>query len=111
MRHMTSQMICQRFLCFLFCISRPLLYSSPQFSLHLRILPHRRLCLWDSARSAYQRHQLRMWPDKVLRQFATVPDKPSEGVYHAPYNKLLSTLFPPDAGLAVARFDFGVGAP
>ena len=43
-----------------------------------------------------------MWPDKVLRQFATVPANPSEGDYHAPYNKLLHTLFPTDTDFVVS---------
>lgn len=42
-----------------------------------------------------------MWPDKVLRQFATVPQNPSEGDFHAPYNKLLYTLFPCDSDFVV----------
>ncbi|KDQ21955.1 hypothetical protein BOTBODRAFT_141966 [Botryobasidium botryosum FD-172 SS1] len=34
-----------------------------------------------------------MWPEKVLRQFATIPQSSSESDYQGPYNKLLYTLF------------------
>lgn len=42
-----------------------------------------------------------MWPEKVLRQFATVPPNPTESQFHAPYNKLLNTLFPVDSDFVV----------
>ena len=42
-----------------------------------------------------------MWPEKVLRQFATVPPNPTESEFQAPYNKLLNTLFPVDSGFVV----------
>jgi len=42
-----------------------------------------------------------MWPEKVIRQFSTVPQFPSEADYHGPYNKLLYTLFPPDTDFVV----------
>ncbi|KAF9651972.1 hypothetical protein BDM02DRAFT_3153944 [Thelephora ganbajun] len=42
-----------------------------------------------------------MWPDKVLRQFATVPPNPSKSDYNGPYNKLLNTLFPIDSDFVV----------
>jgi hypothetical protein len=42
-----------------------------------------------------------MWPEKVIRQFNTVPANPSESDYHGPYNKLLYTLFPPDSDFVV----------
>lgn len=42
-----------------------------------------------------------MWPDKIIRQFATVPANPSEVDFHGPYNKLLNTLFPADTDFVV----------
>lgn len=42
-----------------------------------------------------------MWPEKVIRQFSTVPQNPSESDYCGPYNKLLNTLFPPDTDFVV----------
>ncbi|KIJ47964.1 hypothetical protein M422DRAFT_28505, partial [Sphaerobolus stellatus SS14] len=42
-----------------------------------------------------------MWPDKIIRQFNTVPHNPSESDYHGPYNKLLYTLFPLDSDFVV----------
>ncbi|KAF9648959.1 hypothetical protein BDM02DRAFT_3143411 [Thelephora ganbajun] len=42
-----------------------------------------------------------MWPNKVLRQFATIPTNPSESDYHGSYNKLLNTLFPVDSDFVV----------
>ena len=42
-----------------------------------------------------------MWPEKILRQFATIPPNPSESDFHGPYNKLLYTLFPPDTDFVV----------
>ena len=43
-----------------------------------------------------------MWPDKVIRQFNSVPVvNPSESDFHGPYNKLLCTLFPADSDFAV----------
>ena len=41
------------------------------------------------------------WPAPVLRQFEKVPLNPSEADFHGPYNKLLSTLFPPDTDFTV----------
>lgn len=41
------------------------------------------------------------WPDKILRQFQTVPPNPREKEFHGPYNKLLNTLFPPDSDFTV----------
>ena len=42
-----------------------------------------------------------MWPDTILRQFATVPPNPSVNDYRGPYNKLLYTLFPAETDFAV----------
>ena len=41
------------------------------------------------------------WPPRVLRQFAKVPNAPSESDFHGPYNKLLNTLFPVDTEFTV----------
>lgn len=46
-----------------------------------------------------------MWPESILRQFATVPPANStenESEFHPPYNKLLNTLFPVDSDFVVA---------
>jgi len=42
-----------------------------------------------------------VWPDKVIRQFQTVPAKPLQSDFHGPYNKLLHTLFPADSDYTV----------
>jgi hypothetical protein len=42
-----------------------------------------------------------MWPNKIIRQFRTIPSNPSESDYHGPYNKLLYTLFPVDSDFVV----------
>ena len=45
-----------------------------------------------------------MWPVKVLRQFEiaqTAGNDALENVLHAPYNKLLNTLFPVDTDFTV----------
>jgi hypothetical protein len=42
------------------------------------------------------------WPEKVLRQFQSIPANPSENEFHGPYNKLLYTIFPPDSDFTVA---------
>ncbi|EJD05292.1 uncharacterized protein FOMMEDRAFT_80813 [Fomitiporia mediterranea MF3/22] len=34
------------------------------------------------------------WPEKVIRQFQTVPQNPNESDFYGPYNKLLYYLFP-----------------
>lgn len=41
------------------------------------------------------------WPDKVIRQFQTIPPNPIENAFHGPYNKLLNTLFLPDSDFTV----------
>ena len=42
-----------------------------------------------------------MWHQKFLRQFAAVPQNPSESEFQGPYNKLLSFLFPVDSDFTV----------
>ena len=44
-----------------------------------------------------------MWPADILRQFdiAHAVDPELENVWHAPYNKLLNTLFPVDTAFTV----------
>lgn len=45
----------------------------------------------------------RMWPDSILRRFATIPnDNQTEGEYHAPYNKLFHTIFTVDSDFSIA---------
>jgi hypothetical protein len=41
------------------------------------------------------------WPEKVIRQFQTIPPNPIESDFHGAYNKLLNTLFPPDTDFTV----------
>ncbi len=41
------------------------------------------------------------WPEKVIRQFQTIPPNPIESDFHGPYNKLLYTLFPSDTDFTV----------
>ncbi|KZT19831.1 hypothetical protein NEOLEDRAFT_1077109 [Neolentinus lepideus HHB14362 ss-1] len=41
------------------------------------------------------------WPPKVICQFKKVPVNPSKAHFHGPYNKLLSTLFPPDTNFTI----------
>ena len=41
------------------------------------------------------------WPDKVMRQFWSIPTNPDESDFHGVYNKLLYTLFPPDSDYTV----------
>ncbi len=41
------------------------------------------------------------WPEKVIRQFQTIPPNPIESDFHGAYNKLLCTLFPPDTDFTV----------
>ncbi|KAF8506280.1 hypothetical protein BU17DRAFT_57765 [Hysterangium stoloniferum] len=41
------------------------------------------------------------WLPEVLRQFEQIPPTPSETDFHAPYNKLLNLLFPPDTEFTV----------
>ena len=41
------------------------------------------------------------WPEKVIRQFQTIPPNPIESDFHGAYNKLLYTLFPPDTDFTV----------
>ncbi|KAH9858202.1 hypothetical protein C2E23DRAFT_892031 [Lenzites betulinus] len=42
-----------------------------------------------------------MWPEKILRQFAAMPQNPTDSDFHGPYNKLLYTLFPADTDFVV----------
>ena len=43
-----------------------------------------------------------MWPDNILRRFATIPsDNQTEGEYHGPYNKLFHTIFTVDSEFAI----------
>jgi len=35
------------------------------------------------------------WSAKIIEQFSTIPPNPRENDFFGPYNKLLSTLFPP----------------
>ncbi|KAI0830712.1 hypothetical protein BC628DRAFT_1355272 [Trametes gibbosa] len=42
-----------------------------------------------------------MWPENILRQFAAIPQNPTEDDFHGPYNKLLYTLFPADTDFVV----------
>jgi hypothetical protein len=42
-----------------------------------------------------------MWPEKVLRQFHTVPANCKEPDFCGPYNKLLNYYFPPTSDFAV----------
>jgi len=43
-----------------------------------------------------------MWPDSILRRFATIPsDNPTEGEYHGPYNKLFHIVFGVDSDFAI----------
>ena len=41
------------------------------------------------------------WPEKVIRQFQTIPVNPISSDFHGAYNKLLYTLFPPDTDFTV----------
>ncbi|KAI0256297.1 hypothetical protein BJV78DRAFT_1117960 [Lactifluus subvellereus] len=41
------------------------------------------------------------WPEKVIRQFQTIPPNPIESDFHGAYNKLLCTLFSPDTDFTV----------
>jgi hypothetical protein len=41
------------------------------------------------------------WPEKVIRQFQTIPPNPIESDFHGAYNKLLYTLFAPDTDFTV----------
>lgn len=41
------------------------------------------------------------WPEKVIRQFQSIPPNPIEGDFHGAYNKLLNILFPPDSDFTV----------
>lgn len=42
------------------------------------------------------------WPSDISRLFLSLPANPSESDFYAPYNKLLSTLFPVDTAFTVA---------
>ena len=42
------------------------------------------------------------WSNNVLNRFKAVPDNPRENDFYAPYNKLLSILFPADSQYTVA---------
>ncbi|KAI6137420.1 hypothetical protein F5141DRAFT_996724 [Pisolithus sp. B1] len=42
------------------------------------------------------------WPDNVIRQFQMTPPNPNDSDFYGAYNKLLSTLFPPDNDFTVA---------
>ena len=43
-----------------------------------------------------------MWPDNILRRFATIPsDNQTEGEYRGPYNKLFHTIFTVDSEFAI----------
>ncbi|KAF8554395.1 hypothetical protein OG21DRAFT_1093527 [Imleria badia] len=41
------------------------------------------------------------WPDKVIRQFQTIPQNPVRSDFQGAYNKLLYTLFPYDTDFTV----------
>ncbi|KAF8506277.1 hypothetical protein BU17DRAFT_71341 [Hysterangium stoloniferum] len=44
------------------------------------------------------------WLPEVLRQFEQILPTPSETDFHAPYNKLLNLLFPPDEFTVVPQY-------
>ena len=47
-------------------------------------------------------HYMAAWSNNVINQFKAVPDNPWENDFYAPYNKLLSILFPADSQYTVA---------
>jgi hypothetical protein len=47
-------------------------------------------------------HNMAGWSNNVLNRFKAVPDNPRENDFYAPYNKLLSILFPADSQYTVA---------
>jgi hypothetical protein len=43
------------------------------------------------------------WPEKVIRQFQSIPPNPIESDFHGAYDKLLHSLFPPDTDFTVVH--------